>query len=32
MLTRIVHNSEKLRTFLDQLDLQLSQPQSRHIS
>jgi len=31
MLTRIVHNSEKLCTFLDQLDLQLSQPQHRHI-
>ena len=31
MLTRIVHNSEQLRTFLDQLDLQLSQPQYRHI-
>ena len=31
MLTRIVHNSEQLCTFLDQLDLQLSQPQYRHI-
>ncbi|MEE4235941.1 MAG: transposase [Anderseniella sp.] len=31
MLTRIVHNSEKLCTFLDRLDLQLSQPQGRHI-
>jgi hypothetical protein len=31
MLTRIVHNSEKLCTFLDQLDLQFSQPQRRHI-
>jgi len=31
MLTRIVHNSEKLCTFLDRLDLQLSQPQRRHI-
>jgi len=31
MLTRIVHNSEKLCAFLDQLDLDLSQPQRRHI-
>jgi hypothetical protein len=31
MLTRILHNSEKLCIFLDQLDLQLSQPQRRHI-
>jgi hypothetical protein len=30
MLTRIVHNSEKLCTFLDRLDIQLSQPQRRH--
>jgi hypothetical protein len=31
MLTRIVHNSEKLCTFVDQLDLPLSQPQRRHL-
>jgi hypothetical protein len=31
MLTRIVHNSEKLCTFLDRLGMQLSQPQRRHI-
>jgi hypothetical protein len=31
MLTRILHNSEKLCTFLDQLDVELSQPQYRHI-
>jgi hypothetical protein len=31
MLTRILHNSEKLCTFLDQLDVGLSQPQRRHI-
>jgi hypothetical protein len=31
MLTRIVHNSEKLCTFLDRLGVQLSQPQRRHI-
>lgn len=31
MLTRIVHNSEKLCTFVDQLTLKLSQPQRRHI-
>jgi Transposase DDE domain len=31
MLTRILHNSEKLCTFVDQLGLQLSQPQHRHI-
>jgi hypothetical protein len=31
MLTRIVHNSEKLCTFLDRLGIQLSQPQRRHI-
>ena len=31
MLTRILHNSEKLCTFLDQLDVELSQPQRRHI-
>ena len=31
MLTRILHNSEKLCTFLDQLDVELSQPQRCHI-
>ena len=31
MLTRILHNSEELCTFLDQLDVQLSRPQHRHI-
>jgi hypothetical protein len=31
MLTRILHHSEKLCTFLDQLDVKLSQPQHRHI-
>lgn len=31
MFTRIVHNSEKLCTFVDQLDLKLSQPQRRHL-
>jgi hypothetical protein len=31
MLTRIMHNSEELCTFLDQLDLELSQPQRRHM-
>lgn len=31
MLTRILHNSEKLCAFLDQLDVELSQPQRRHI-
>ncbi len=31
MLTRILHNSPALYTFLDQLDLQLSQPQRQHI-
>ena len=31
MLTRILHPSEKLCTFLDQLDIKLSQPQRRHI-
>jgi len=31
MLTRILHNSEKLCTFVDSLDIQLSQPQHRHI-
>lgn len=31
MLTRILHNSEKLCTFLNQLDVQFSRPQYRHI-
>lgn len=31
MLTRIVHNSAKLCTFIDQLELNLSKPQSQHI-
>ena len=31
MLTRILHNSEKLCTFVDQLDVGFSQPQYRHI-
>ena len=31
MLTRILHNSVKLRTFLDRLDVQLICPQHRHI-
>jgi hypothetical protein len=31
MLTRILHNSEELCSFIDQLDLQLSQPQRRHV-
>lgn len=31
MLTRILHHSERLCTFLDQLDIQLSRPQHRHI-
>jgi hypothetical protein len=31
MLTHILHNSERLCTFLDQLDVELSQPQRRHI-
>ena len=31
MLTRIVHNSEKLCSFLDRLNLELTQPQRRHI-
>ena len=31
MLTRIIHNSERLCTFLDQLGFTLSQPQRRHI-
>ena len=31
MLTRILHNSEKLCTCVDQLGVKLSQPQRRHI-
>lgn len=31
MLTRILHNSPALCTFLDQLDLSLSQPQRQHV-
>ena len=31
MLTRILHNSERLCTFLKQLEVELSQPQHRHI-
>src|SRR3954451_25462113 len=31
MLTHILHNSDQLCAFIDQLDLQLSQPQRRHI-
>jgi len=31
MLTRILHNSPALCTFLDGLDLSLSQPQRRHV-
>lgn len=31
MLTRILHNSEKLCTFFDQLHLTLSKPQRQHI-
>jgi hypothetical protein len=31
MLTRIVHNSAKVCTFIDQLDLNLSKPQHQHI-
>ena len=31
MLTRILHNNEKLCTFVDQLGLQLSAPQRRHV-
>ena len=31
MLTRILHNSEELCTFLNQLDVRLSRPQHRHI-
>ena len=31
MLTRILHNSTRLCTFLDQLNLALYQPQAQHI-
>lgn len=31
MLTRILHPSNKLCTFLEQLDIELSQPQRRHM-
>ncbi len=31
MLTRILHNSEALCTFYDQLSLELSKPQQQHI-
>jgi len=31
MLTRILHNSPALCTFIEQLDLSLSQPQLRHV-
>jgi hypothetical protein len=31
MLTHILHNSEQLCAFIDQLDLDLSQPQRRHL-
>lgn len=31
MLTRILHNSEQLCAFLDSLDLELYQPQRRHL-
>jgi len=31
MLTRIVHNSAKLCTLVDQLDLNLSKPQRQHL-
>jgi hypothetical protein len=31
MLTHILHNSEELCTFVDQLDVKLSQPQRHHI-
>ena len=32
MLTRILHNSAELCTFIDQLDLKLSVPQRRHVT
>ena len=31
MLTHILHNSEQVCAFIDQLDLDLSQPQRRHL-
>jgi hypothetical protein len=31
MLTKILHNSPNLCTFIDLLDLTLSQPQRRHV-
>jgi hypothetical protein len=31
MLTRILHRSDQLCAFIDQLDVQLSRPQRRHI-
>jgi hypothetical protein len=31
MLTRIVHNSPKLCTFINLLNIQLSKPQRQHI-
>lgn len=31
MLTRILHNSEQLCAFLDRLQVDLSQPQQRHL-
>jgi len=31
MLTRILHNSDELCTFLEQLDVELGRPQRRHI-
>ena len=31
MFTRILHNSERLCTFFDQLELQLYRPQRQHI-
>lgn len=31
MLTRILHNSERLCTFIDRLDLKLSAPQRQHV-
>src|SRR5918997_5644381 len=31
MLTHILHNSEQLCAFVDQLELRLSQPQRRHL-
>jgi hypothetical protein len=31
MLTRILHNSQELCTFIDQLNLRLNAPQRRHV-